>query len=377
MIADGVYLNLDPETYRLDLALGSTDHKEILAGAVQWHAKRRNAAICELLELGEVRDPDRARAQDAGKRYGEALHTMLLEGPEAFDAKYADEPEQPDLPKTKEEIGAALRGVGIVPPKDSAKRAEFVAHARIAGLTLAEDWLEQRATLLMGRCAISPKWRTAITLTRAIMEHHSGAQRYLTKGRAEVSVFWTDETGVRLKARFDYLHPIPLVDLKTYAMREGSEPIAAFCFAAERYAYDMQAAHYIEARTVALPALVAAGKVYDCGGPDGAMVDLEEADMEFMERVAAHPSPRWIWLTVMTGGVPEIDTVELPMDLLQFSAARAQIEEARRTYRQFRARFGDTDDELWLSDRGLIRLTDASFGMRAVNRGSATWERGE
>ena len=117
MIPDGVYVNLHPDIYRADPALGSTDHKELLTEAVQWHGRRRNKALCEALELDQEKDPQKAAKRVAGKEYGAAFDVMLLDGEERFNDLYADDIERPDdLPQSKEEMALALREVGVSPP---------------------------------------------------------------------------------------------------------------------------------------------------------------------------------------------------------------------------------------------------------------------
>lgn len=390
MIPDGIYLNLPEDTYRTDPALGSTDLKEIGANVVQWHGRRRNKIAAEALGFS---DDDEEKNRKVGIRFGRALHTMLLDGLDAFSAKYCEEPERPYLPKTKDEIGAALREAGVPVPRDTSRREIFVAEAKLAGIKTSDDWEDERDLLLAGREGISRRWAVFITMTHRVLELHTRAQRFLTGGRAEVSVFWTDASGLRQKCRFDYLHPRPLVDLKTFANREGREIVANFVSQAEGLAYDMQAAHYMDARINHLPRLVEEGRVYE-GSPakvvaataesrdalvDGVLaVPASAEDVAFLQRVAAEKSPRWVWVTVLTGGVPEVDVIEMPPGLLVFEAAKTQVDEARQKYRMMRERFGHDDDQLWFEDRGLIRLTEHSFnGYRAINRNAITWERAE
>ena len=92
-------------------------------------------------------------------------------------------------------------------------------------------------------------------------------------------------------------------------------------------------------------------------------------DLKFLDDVAAFTSPTWWWIAVSTLCIPEVDTIEFPTDILAYAAAAVQVEQAKQTYRDMRKRFGDGDDEMWISDRGLLRFTDYSFSQRAMSCG--------
>lgn len=76
---------------------------------------------------------------------------------------------------------------------------------------------------------------------------HRGARRILNQepGTPEVSAFATDpETGVWVRARFDYLTPSVAADLKTTAGRASR---VGFGREAARHGYPVQEAHYLDA----------------------------------------------------------------------------------------------------------------------------------
>lgn len=81
-------------------------------------------------------------------------------------------------------------------------------------------------------------------MAEAILAHPTARALLEQDGRAEASVFATDpETGVNVRARFDYLAPIA-VDVKTTfgsASREG------FGSSAAKYGYPIQESHYLSA----------------------------------------------------------------------------------------------------------------------------------
>jgi len=75
----------------------------------------------------------------------------------------------------------------------------------------------------------------------ASVRNHPACGLVLSAGEAEVSIVWTDETGLRCKARIDWLAPSVAADLKTTkdASPEG------FARAVATYRYHVQQAHYL------------------------------------------------------------------------------------------------------------------------------------
>ena len=67
--------------------------------------------------------------------------------------------------------------------------------------------------------------------------------RSLDDGMKELSVYWTDESGRRWKARPDCFSPELVLELKT----TGDVRPRAFARTRRRFGYDLKAAHYVEA----------------------------------------------------------------------------------------------------------------------------------
>lgn len=374
-LEDGVYFDLDPEAYRNDPAKGSTDHKAILANAIQWQARRLKSVMEDLGLIEALTDKEQAERdakREAGKAFGHAVHTMVLDGEEAFDEQYVVRPDMPEglVKITRDQIRDALGDACRLPR--SAALYDHVVEAKIkrpagADWLLEDEWLVRVAEEVAGRQEMSRRWKATIdrinwmmTVPRADHKGLSFRERYLSGGQPEVSVFWTDENGVRLKCRFDYLRIKSLLDVKTYAAKENQGAMEAFSNAVETYAYDMQAMHYLEGRR-ALPALVGAGKVYG------------EVGRGWLEQVAAFPAERvqWGWLAVQTVGLPEVDMVEPDTKGLMFAASYQQVLLARRIYAAHRDKFGD--DQLWTANRGIVQFDDSTFRTSMASRGSPRW----
>lgn len=371
-IPDGIWVGLDHALHVADDALGGGDLKSILQNAVQWAARKRNPVWKAILN----RDPpQRAAAKAMGTEFGTALHTILLE-PDDFDKRYAVLPPVPDLPNTKEEINAELIALGAAPLPLSKKSVFFEAAARMHGIRTLQDWREEQAEASAGRIQISESWELQLRTTKRVLELHSQAGKFLRNGRAEVSVFWTDEHGHRYKVRFDYLRVRTVADVKTYLLPEDRAAVETFNQSRSKYAYEVAAAQYMYARKEILPDLVRRGRVY-IGNPaldedgDVTAVPAGAEDLKFFADVAAYIDPRWWWIACATGGFPEVDSIEFRQDITAWASAMYQVEQAKETYRAFRAKFGDDDDALWMDDRGLVAITDDHFSRAALNRGAA------
>ena len=93
-----------------------------------------------------------------------------------------------------------------------------------------------------GAIGLSPdSFHEIRAMTESVRRHFSAAL-LLSEGEAEVSLIWTDEeTGLRCKARVDWLGEIAAVDIKT---TKDASP-AGFAKAVANYHYHVQQAHYL------------------------------------------------------------------------------------------------------------------------------------
>jgi PDDEXK-like uncharacterized protein DUF3799 len=368
-LPDGIYLNLDFDTYRADPALGSHDLLDCLTGPVQWHGRNRNEVWRQIIVGADDGTPSTS--------YGTALHAMALE-PEAFGDRYFVAPAKPDLPETISEIKAAIDHEGHARViAESSPKIMWERRAAECGIRLVKDWAAEVEELRGDRQVIHDEWATALNMLHAVLQRHSQAPKFLRNGRAEVSMFWTDANGDRWKVRFDYLRIRTVADVKTHAYRAGEDPITSFCGALSRFGYDFLAAVQLDARITVLPRLVEQGLIINGDGSPAS-----DEDFDFFGQVAAWIEPSFWFVACMTGGgltpwkcVPEVDTIEFPRSLVAYAAAQVQVEQARTNYRTMREAFGDTCDSLWVDDRGLVRLTEFNFSQRTLERGMAKWEK--
>lgn len=254
--APGVYFDMPHETYLADPALGSTDLKNLAVDpAAYWFDSWLNPNP-------SARDSDLLAAAGA-LDVGSAVHKIILEGTQQFDRFFVREPEGDDLLRTIDDMKNWLTARGRERSFPKAK-AEFIQLCKALDpqVRIYDDICERAAkngTKVIGRDMYDRILTAAGTI--AANPHLAGA---FEGGRAEVSVFWREEIDgeiIRRKARFDYLKPRSIVDLKSLAPRRAGT-FRRNCYAAlAEYEYPTQAAAYLDARD-ALPALVAKGFVY-------------------------------------------------------------------------------------------------------------------
>lgn len=252
---DGLYFGLAETAYHADLALGSSDIRLLLRSPPDWWWQ-------------SAMNPMRPLDKDTpAKLYGRALHKLVLEGTEAFQAVFCKEPDKRDHPGalvTIADCEAFLAGKEIAPLGSKARKADFEKAARAAGALI---WSDIVAAHTAGdRTPIKPEMHDEIVMAAAQIARSETLRNAFTNGRAEVSVFWTID-GVRCKARFDYLKVRPLIDLKSFRNTLGDAPvdrIVAHAIAQRRL--DVQAAHYLRARRI-VKQFVEAKMVTVLGGP--------------------------------------------------------------------------------------------------------------
>ncbi len=110
----------------------------------------------------------------------------------------------------------------------------------------SRSWEESKAE---GKIPVKKSdWEEANLLAKNVRAHPLLKHIFQDDGLAEESVFWTDQQGLKCKARFDYRVPKHkcILDLKT---TKDANPHSRFGFikSIQNYRYDIQAAHYLEA----------------------------------------------------------------------------------------------------------------------------------
>jgi hypothetical protein len=276
--APGIYFGLEEAEYHADAALGSSAMKQLAQNPCNYWFKS---------PLNPTREED--NDDTPSKVFGRALHKCILEGEEAFRARYAP--------------------------------CEFPGNIK-AGIE------ERKRILAAGKIASKMADWTRVLLAGATVQANPHLRDAFTNGLPEVSIFWEDN-GIRKKARIDFLKVRASVDVKTAANEKEAAFAVASRGAFSTYRYDVQAAHYADGRAQ-MRDLMAAGAVY--GDHDPAWLNKVTTSDEWSSvfLFIQSKSAPIVWAGSISPGNPILDV------------ARDTITKAEANYREWMDRFGPT-----------------------------------
>lgn len=287
---DGIFLGLHEDAYFADPALGSSAIKDLHTSPPDWFW---HSPYCSL------RPP---KEDKSAFRFGTAVHVALLEGMDTFKAVYGVLPskwEHRDALDTIDDLKAWLRDKG---EKVTGAKAELIArvHAIDPAVPILDviqnEWRKQ------GRRELSrDEYNRIVLMERMLMgraDNPTALGKAFMGGLSEVSVFWTDENGIRHKARLDKIKPNATIDLKTFSNWKDREFEQAILREIAIRRYPVQAVHYEEARRQ-LRRLFREDKVF--GGTP--------AQHETLKEIAAAELWRWCWLMSKSDGAPRAKAV--------------------------------------------------------------------
>jgi hypothetical protein len=287
---DGIYFGLDQAEYhKLERLSGSGTQNLMVSPATFW----ADSWLNPLREV-EEEDAEPTPAQIAGTAY----HKARLE-PDLYRQIYyrglcmAD---YPDALKTHDEIKAELVQLGEKAGSD--KVLEAARRLRAAGYPgpIKHLLLEE---LQAGKedWQIELPWKLfdQIAADMEALEGNAEISPLLHEGESEVSVLWTDDKGVKWKARFDRLQLRRIVDLKTFDNSRGKILEQCLYDAVQYNRYYLQAYVYWTAAE-----LIRAGKlpVKKC---------QSQAQKDLIAEIRQSPDPYeywWIWQE--KGGIPNV-----------------------------------------------------------------------
>lgn len=275
LMADGVYFGMPEDRYYADPALGSSALKALAENPCEfWYDSPWNAM--------------RENEETASQAFGTALHKCILEGKDAFEACYSPY-YQPGNVKAGKDERAAIYAAGKLPIK-------------------ASEW--ERIQMAGATVRANPHLADAFT-----------------NGLPEVSVFWTDERGIRKRVRIDFLKVRASVDVKTIANQTKMEFKRACMNAIASYRYDCQAAHYMDGRAQ-LRRLVREGLVFG------------DHDQEWLKKVVAVDAWATVILFVQSQRSPLVWAGMISPGNGILDHARNALARAEQNYLDYLARFG-------------------------------------
>lgn len=312
MRPDGIYFDMPFPEYLEHEALGSTDMKTLFLDPTDyWHGSVLNAG----------RDP---RESTPAQEYGTARHVLVLQGRELFDKIYHRGPDQdPDAPASVK--AAITKAANIL----GAKHGKIVLPARIYD---------------------------RIVISGAMIMKNPHLLTAFTGGAPEVTIIWTRK-GVQRKARIDYLKPRGIGDLKSVTNFRQVSFVEACRWAIEIYRYDIQAAHYLEARA----ALAEFWKE-----PSDPFLAFTREQMELLNQCARAPQFAFQWVFIQAEKSPITCSRILSPQNPMVELANQHIDIAADNYRQFIKKYGKYSR--WLSEEPPEELDISEMSSRYGRR---------
>jgi len=284
-IADGIYFGMVDDAYHAIERLSTSGIQSLLVSPATFWAS-------SWLNRDRQEKPRKARI------VGRAYHSARLE-PHLFAAGYARGLDKADMPKgtlfTGNDMAAALEVMGL--PK-SGSVAEQAARLEAAGYSGTVWHLELAQSIQDAgkRIRLDPVTFDEIVEDGKRLRASPAIAELLSGGAAEVSIFWTcPRTGIKMKARLDYLKERVWADLKTFENTRGKRLEQAIADAFRYNRYYTQAVSYRDAVEAIRNGLV------DIVG------ECEPWQRELIEAIQLNPAPLACWYVFQEkGGVPNI-----------------------------------------------------------------------
>ena len=232
----GLYFAMAEDEYHADTSLSGSGIVDLLVSPLTFWIK-------------SPLNPDREDMPTDAKDRGSAFHARILEGRGRFEELYAVRPEINDYPDAIAGTEALRARCVDLEIKKGGSTADLCARIQDADAD-AVLWPLIKAEfegLNDGKTIIKPELARDIERQARIVEMHESARKAFNGGWPEVSAFWIDETGVPMKARFDYLKARAVVDLKTFTNSLGLPLDAAIARTVANYRYHVKAALYMDA----------------------------------------------------------------------------------------------------------------------------------
>lgn len=365
VLSEGVHLRLPDAVYFDVAALGSSDMKALYWDPPTWWAQS---------DHNPHRRATRRSARRAGKDLGTALHTLVIQGEEAYAGAYAIEPDdaRSDWARTRDEIRAVLREKNIEIPRGDFSYENLVRLVRRHGLAhrvFDVARLDYEAARRAGRLHVSEDEDRRLRFTARLIREHAELGPALSGGIGELAVFWRreDDPDTLLRAKFDYVRRRRIFDLKKIGNSRGRDTDTAIRQAIEDYDYDIQRRLYQEAWGE-MARFVRQGAVH-AWAADGEPARVLQDDRALLEAIVEAGEPAWCWIFV-----------QLPVDDIGqergaviaprwhrpegaiWEAGGQKVETALANYRAFRSGFGLTKP--WAVIEDAKELVDADIRTR-------------
>ena len=337
----GVYLDMPFDDYLAEPSLSASGIKALM--------------ISPLTFWTQFLNPNGVDDNTSAKSLGRALHKMLLEGYEAFQNSYAVEPKPEDYPGCLQGVEAIRKKCGELGLKKSGTLNEMsnrILEVDPECLLWPVIKSEFHESLIGGNQElISKDVHIQCLQAQKAIKANNAAKAALTGGLPEVSVFWEDEDGVPMKARFDYLKPKAIIDLKSFSNSNGVPVDKAVVNAVANYKYHVPGYLYTQAAKAA-KTMITQGSVF---GGDGSALHQFATDEN---------DPRFFFVFLETGPAKNVLVREFIQSQpkvvsLLWESGKNKTERAINTWKSFMSKYGT--DQPWRSNQPARAFLDEEF----------------
>lgn len=349
MIEPGIHFGLPKEAYQADPSFSASGCKDMLVGPLTYWIR-------------SPLNPDREENGTKATDMGEAFHVRLLEGDEAFKEQYAIKPDPSDYPDAIMD-GKGLRErcgeLGVKKGGSNAELCERILEAdpdAVLWPKIVADWQRENE----GKIALPYKQFLEVERQARLVDMQDSARKALSGGYPEVSLFWVDpETGVRMKARVDYMKVRAAVDLKSFSNAMDMPTDTAIARAMANYKYHVQGSVYCDGIEHAKALYRAKGFACVHGDPP----------KEWMDAWAAPGPHAFFFVFIESGDVPNVRVREFRQTEtyaqmgastnLYWQAGHAAYRLAVERYKQCMDTYGP--DVPWVDPQPVRPFTDTDF----------------
>lgn len=354
----GLYFGMPEDIYHAIPALSSTGFKNLLVSAPDFYFN----SWLNPLRAEDAEDDDAKE----WRVFGKASHTRVLEGLDVFNEKYCVEYIAPKgCLNTVADLKQALAGMQC--PSKWAK-PDYIKAVQAARPDLLIKEVEEAkyADANKGKIQLTMKQLRRIHIAAAMIERHQELKHCFVGGFPEVTVIWYEDFAdlsgatkrIWFKARFDYLKPRAIVDLKTFTNTMNRPIDQAIYTIMGGLKYHIQCCHY---RRAALRAILFAQQ--DLINTYGNPIEQNQSLGAFINLLAKSEGHEFFFVFQKKGGAPLARGKRFSAKLEMEKCALASIAQAISLYLKYYEKYGN---EIWVDDSGITDFEDGLFPVYAT-----------
>lgn len=361
-IQDGIHFDMSEEEYHAVPRFSASGVKRMLISPLDFY-------------MSSWMNPERKERTSPALALGKAYHKLILEGEEAFDAAYSVEPNRADyegILACGDDYKAFLKEHG---EKQSGTNAELIARIRAvdADVPIWTLILREFNDDLGDRLSLSLSDWAQIQRARFIICNMPSAKKAFGNGAPEVSIFWTQKDGIKMKARLDYMQAKTVLDVKSFANIMEKDVVSAVTSAIGRHRYDVQAVIYVDGIESVKKLYAEKGDAIVSGEPPAHL------SRHWLAGAMDAPTHRFFFVFLQTGDVPNLIIREfrraelyggggMTMNAYWTNAAAAYRNSCEK-YRRCMVEYGP--DVPWVTDYGIRSFVDQDFPLWLLQDGAA------